>query len=367
MDSSRNRNATNQNYTTNTRTSLYGVQTLEQLEEYQKQRSKLENKSEDEEFDWRLPINQPITENLNTDGMEVVTMDKPISQSNIGYKLLQKMGWKENTAIGRSGDGIIDPVRLPSNLGKLGLGKFEEDTYYAETVKKPEMEAIKIAHETADEAKRREDKVEREKQIKEELKEINRVFYCELCNKQYKLITEYENHLSSYDHNHKKRLAELKQMERKLHKGNPDDKAKREQLRAQKELENVMKMASRYQTNNPPPKPPQPVDFTDYNQANTSQVTVTTIPDAAAHMDIDHPPPPPFPSAPPPPPAQPAPPPHAIPPPPPTQPAPPLPPHPLSQPPPPPPSETAPAPVKFSIAPGAVKFSLMGNKKPKFG
>ena len=31
-----------------------------------------------------------------------------------------------------------------------------------------------------------------------------RPFYCELCNKQYKIATEYEAHLSSYDHGHKK-------------------------------------------------------------------------------------------------------------------------------------------------------------------
>lgn len=47
---------------------------------------------------------------------------------------------------------------------------------------------------------------ERETKIQNEVKEINRVFYCELCNKQYKLATEFETHLSSYDHNHKKVL-----------------------------------------------------------------------------------------------------------------------------------------------------------------
>jgi hypothetical protein len=33
------------------------------------------------------------------------------------------------------------------------------------------------------------------------------------CDKQYKSIVEIEEHLSSYDHHHKKRLKELKQME----------------------------------------------------------------------------------------------------------------------------------------------------------
>jgi hypothetical protein len=30
------------------------------------------------------------------------------------------------------------------------------------------------------------------------------VFFCSLCNKQYKLAHEFESHLSSYDHNHRK-------------------------------------------------------------------------------------------------------------------------------------------------------------------
>lgn len=45
---------------------------------------------------------------------------------------------------------------------------------------------------------------EREQKIQTEVKEIKKVFYCDLCNKQYKLAMEFEVHLSSYDHNHRK-------------------------------------------------------------------------------------------------------------------------------------------------------------------
>lgn len=45
---------------------------------------------------------------------------------------------------------------------------------------------------------------EREQKIQSDVKEIRKVFYCELCNKQYKLAMEFEAHLSSYDHNHRK-------------------------------------------------------------------------------------------------------------------------------------------------------------------
>lgn len=45
---------------------------------------------------------------------------------------------------------------------------------------------------------------EREQKIQTEVKEIKKVFFCDLCNKQYKLAMEFESHLSSYDHNHRK-------------------------------------------------------------------------------------------------------------------------------------------------------------------
>jgi len=74
---------------------------------------------------------------------------------------------------------------------------------------------------------------ERENKIQSEVKEIHRVFYCELCNKQYKLATEFEMHLSSYDHNHKKRF---KQMRESQGGQNRDERQKREQAREEKEL-----------------------------------------------------------------------------------------------------------------------------------
>ncbi|GJQ97911.1 G patch domain-containing protein 8 [Tanacetum coccineum] len=45
---------------------------------------------------------------------------------------------------------------------------------------------------------------DQEIKIETEVKEIRKSFYCELCNKQYKLAVEFEGHLSSYDHNHRK-------------------------------------------------------------------------------------------------------------------------------------------------------------------
>ncbi|KAF8428522.1 c2h2 finger domain-containing protein [Tirmania nivea] len=41
-----------------------------------------------------------------------------------------------------------------------------------------------------------------------------KAFYCELCSKGYSRVNEYDAHLSSYDHSHKKRLADMKAMQR---------------------------------------------------------------------------------------------------------------------------------------------------------
>ena len=36
-------------------------------------------------------------------------------------KMLQNMGWKEGTALGKSGDGAIAPVSIDLKLGRQGL------------------------------------------------------------------------------------------------------------------------------------------------------------------------------------------------------------------------------------------------------
>ena len=52
---------------------------------------------------------------------------------------------------------------------------------------------------------RREARVAQEEAIDVAKKDTVSVFYCAVCDKQYAKVTEYENHLSSYDHHHKKR------------------------------------------------------------------------------------------------------------------------------------------------------------------
>ncbi|KAF7443870.1 hypothetical protein A1F99_119440 [Pyrenophora tritici-repentis] len=39
-----------------------------------------------------------------------------------------------------------------------------------------------------------------------------RLFKCTICSKDYSRQIEYENHLRSYDHNHRQRLADMKKL-----------------------------------------------------------------------------------------------------------------------------------------------------------
>lgn len=47
---------------------------------------------------------------------------QPIAESNKGHQMLLKMGWKKDTAVGASGEGIVAPITLQGNAGSKGLG-----------------------------------------------------------------------------------------------------------------------------------------------------------------------------------------------------------------------------------------------------
>jgi hypothetical protein len=57
-----------------------------------------------------------------------------------------------------------------------------------------------------------------------------------VCSKQYRSIVEFEEHMSSYDHHHTKRLREMKQMELARTR---DKRSKHESKRAAKEQERL--------------------------------------------------------------------------------------------------------------------------------
>lgn len=54
--------------------------------------------------------------------MAVSSSSTTISSSSIGFKLLQKHGWKEGTGLGISEQGRLEPVKTYLKNNKLGLG-----------------------------------------------------------------------------------------------------------------------------------------------------------------------------------------------------------------------------------------------------
>ncbi|KAF8038594.1 hypothetical protein BT93_B1199 [Corymbia citriodora subsp. variegata] len=191
----------------------------------------------DDDFreEFRLPINHRPTENVDLDDVEQASLDTHLTSSNVGFRLLQKMGWS-GKGLGRDEQGITEPIKSGMRDPKLGIGKQEEDDYYTseENIQRRKLE-IEI-EETEEQVKKREVMAEREHKIQSEVKEIRKVFYCDLCNKQYKLAMEFEAHLSSYDHNHRKRFKEMREMHGASSR---DDRQKREQQRQEREMAKI--------------------------------------------------------------------------------------------------------------------------------
>ncbi|XP_044466584.1 G patch domain-containing protein 8 isoform X2 [Mangifera indica] len=202
---------------------------------------------EDLAQDFRLPIHQKPTENIDLDNVEQASLDTKLTSSNIGFRLLQKMGWK-GKGLGKDEQGIIEPIKSGIRDPKLGIGKQEEDDFFTaeENIQRKKLD-IEL-EETEENVKKREVLAEREQKIQTEVKEIRKVFYCDLCNKQYKLAVEFEAHLSSYDHNHRKRFKEM----RELHgSSSRDDRQKREQQRQEREMAKFAQIRSNNRKKNP--------------------------------------------------------------------------------------------------------------------
>ncbi|CAN8255820.1 unnamed protein product [Cochlearia groenlandica] len=199
---------------------------------YEKDQMNQESFIEELAEEFRLPITHRVTENVDLEDVEQASLDTKISSSNVGFRLLQKMGWK-GKGLGKQEQGITEPIKSGIRDRRLGLGKQEEDDYFTaeENIQRRKLD-IEI-EETEEIAKKREVLAERELKIQSDVKEIRKVFFCELCSKQYRTVMEFEGHLSSYDHNHKKRFKEMKEMHGSSSR---DDRKKREQQRQEREM-----------------------------------------------------------------------------------------------------------------------------------
>ncbi|KAH7962002.1 hypothetical protein HPB52_013956 [Rhipicephalus sanguineus] len=53
---------------------------------------------------------------------EPASVDKPLQEDNVGFKLLQKMGWKEGAGLGKQQQGATAPIEVKSTNTRKGLG-----------------------------------------------------------------------------------------------------------------------------------------------------------------------------------------------------------------------------------------------------
>jgi hypothetical protein len=106
-----------------------------------------------EEF--QLPISHRPVENLDTSHLEQATLDTQLSSSNVGFRLLQKMGWK-GKGLGKDEQGIVEPIKAGVRDAKLGVGKQEQDDFYTaeENIQRKKLEVE--LEETEEQAKKRE-------------------------------------------------------------------------------------------------------------------------------------------------------------------------------------------------------------------
>ncbi|KAM4772793.1 G patch domain-containing protein 11 [Rhinophrynus dorsalis] len=67
---------------------------------------------------------QPSLKQVEKERRETV-LNEAIGNENKGFALLQKMGYKTGQALGKKGDGIVEPIPLNIKMGRSGIGHDE--------------------------------------------------------------------------------------------------------------------------------------------------------------------------------------------------------------------------------------------------
>ncbi|KZT74816.1 hypothetical protein DAEQUDRAFT_7917 [Daedalea quercina L-15889] len=178
---------------------------------------------------------------------ETVTVDTKIKSSNKGFLMLAKLGWVEGQPLGLSGDGRVDPVPFYVKNDLTGLGKTNQDVRMIETTvaQRRELDSERQTKETEEQRRAREDLVARRAAVQSEISTTLKAFYCELCDKQFQNVAQYDEHTNSYAHHHKARFRDMQLAARaSRHTQEELDRRKeKERKREEKELRKVAKAA----------------------------------------------------------------------------------------------------------------------------
>ncbi|CAE6524440.1 unnamed protein product [Rhizoctonia solani] len=169
---------------------------------------------------------------------EPVTVDTKISSANKGFGMLAKMGWKEGEGLGVSGQGRTDPVPFLVKLDALGLGRSSHDDRIIESTvsQRRELDSERMIKETEEQRRAREEAVATKEQIKTEVKDTLRSFFCADCDKQYSNVAQYDEHLRSYAHTHVVRMKEQQATARQRQSGESAARKAKEKKREEKEM-----------------------------------------------------------------------------------------------------------------------------------
>lgn len=178
---------------------------------------------------------------------EVITVDTKINSSNKGFAMLAKLGWVEGQPLGLSGDGRIDPVPFTLKTDLTGLGKASQDVRMIESTvsQRRELDSERQTRESEEQRKAREESVAKRIAVQSEISSVLKAFYCELCDKQFKNVAQYDEHTNSYAHHHKARFRDM-QAAQKASLGSQEEIDKRkekERKREEKELRKIAKAA----------------------------------------------------------------------------------------------------------------------------
>jgi hypothetical protein len=168
----------------------------------------------DPSAEWTLPLGAPEQSFDAASVSYVASVDRHIPADNKGYRMLRALGWGgEGTGLGVRGQGRPEPVRGFEDGTRLGLGKREEDDAHtaAENVTRRELESERQARETEAERASRLQRAARAAAVADNVRAVAADYRCALCDKQYRTHSEFDNHLASYDHHHRKRLQELRE------------------------------------------------------------------------------------------------------------------------------------------------------------
>ncbi|KXS12039.1 hypothetical protein M427DRAFT_137599 [Gonapodya prolifera JEL478] len=112
----------------------------------------------DSEEEFSLPIDQGTTGYIDWASIEASSMDQHIPEWNVGYKLVAKMGWQKGDSLGRTNQGIKEPIRIDVKEDPYGVGKKEElhTLLDASTAQRRLLESEAILNETDEQRESRE-------------------------------------------------------------------------------------------------------------------------------------------------------------------------------------------------------------------